>query len=129
MRDQNGHGAGIALWHGRSLLLVRTSYRPTIDLPGGGMEPGEDTLAAALRELREEVGIELPPGLLGEPIGLSFRHEHRAITSAVYVAHLEEMIPPVIDHAEIVWADYVSVEELAGRKLAPGLIAYLQITP
>lgn len=46
------------------LLVVRRSstdpYHPgTWDLPGGRMEPGEDIIAAAIRETQEEVGIGL----------------------------------------------------------------------
>jgi len=35
---------------------------------GGGAEPGESLREAAVRELREEVGISIEPGRLGEPI-------------------------------------------------------------
>jgi len=47
------------------ILLVRPSYRDdTWELPGGGLEAGEDPLAAATRETKEELGIDLTPGRL-----------------------------------------------------------------
>ncbi len=54
----------VAVLDGRgSLLLLRTRdpREPGTlrwELPGGGVEPGEDPREAALRELREETGIE-----------------------------------------------------------------------
>lgn len=47
----------------RSLLLLRARDPEAPDvlwweLPGGGVEPGEDLREAALRELRDETGIE-----------------------------------------------------------------------
>ena len=47
-----------------SWLLVRHSYRPGWSLPGGGMTRGEDPAGTALREMREELGIEVE---LGDP--------------------------------------------------------------
>jgi len=45
---------------GGDVLLLRHSYGPKVwGLPGGGLNPGEDPLAAARREVREELGIEL----------------------------------------------------------------------
>ena len=52
----------IALDDDGEVALVR-QYRHAIrryllELPAGGLEPGEEPLAAAQRELREEVGVE-----------------------------------------------------------------------
>lgn len=46
---------------GGDVLLLKHSYGPDVwALPGGGLKPGEDPLLAARREVREELGVELP---------------------------------------------------------------------
>jgi 8-oxo-dGTP pyrophosphatase MutT (NUDIX family) len=35
---------------------------------GGGRDPGESAVDAAVRELREETGLVVPPGALGAPV-------------------------------------------------------------
>jgi 8-oxo-dGTP diphosphatase len=59
---------GLLLREGRALLVHRsptkTWYPDVWDLPGGHIEPGESSGQALVRELREELGIEvaLPVG-------------------------------------------------------------------
>ena len=59
LRDGLAEGAG-----GAAFLLCRRPlhlrlHAGQLALPGGGSEPGEDAVAAALRETREEVGLDL----------------------------------------------------------------------
>jgi 8-oxo-dGTP diphosphatase len=48
-----------------AVLLVQLSYRNRWGVPGGLLQRGEDPAAAARREVREEVGLDVV--LLGEP--------------------------------------------------------------
>jgi 8-oxo-dGTP pyrophosphatase MutT (NUDIX family) len=54
-------GSYVAVWHAGRVLAIRNSYRRRLSLPAGGLARGEKPLDAALRELREEVGLALEP--------------------------------------------------------------------
>ena len=47
----------LALTPERKLILVKLRYAPGWRLPGGGRAPDEPPVDAALRELREEIGM------------------------------------------------------------------------
>ncbi|HEU4810343.1 MAG TPA: NUDIX domain-containing protein [Sphingomicrobium sp.] len=47
----------IALTPEGRIILVKLRYAPGWRLPGGGRPPHEDPVEAALRELREEIGL------------------------------------------------------------------------
>ena len=56
------HGVKVMVFNGSGhLLLVRHSYGDTSQhlIPGGGIRPFEKSPAAARREIREEVGLEV----------------------------------------------------------------------
>lgn len=46
------------------VLLVRPTYKPGWDIPGGMVEPGESPADACSREVFEELGIDRTPGRL-----------------------------------------------------------------
>src|SRR5687768_16594710 len=57
LRRPSTHGALVTLWNGGELLLVQNSYVPYRSLPGGYVARNETGQQAAVRELREEIGI------------------------------------------------------------------------
>jgi ADP-ribose pyrophosphatase YjhB (NUDIX family) len=46
------------------VLLVKPSYKNGYDVPGGYVEPGESPRDACIREVREELGILPPIGMM-----------------------------------------------------------------
>ncbi len=58
-------GAGALFLHQEgSLLLVKPTYRDYWLLPGGAVEEDESPLQGCVREVSEELGLELPLGRL-----------------------------------------------------------------
>ena len=60
--------AGVAIVYNNKILLVHPTnaswQKPTLGIPKGRVEKGEDILTAAIRELKEETGIEVNPRTL-----------------------------------------------------------------
>ena len=60
--------AGVAIVYDNSILLVHPTnaswQKNTLGIPKGKIESGEDPLDAAIREVKEEIGIDIDPNSL-----------------------------------------------------------------
>jgi ADP-ribose pyrophosphatase YjhB (NUDIX family) len=103
------------------ILLVRHSYgRDVWALPGGGMKPREDPVAAALRELGEELGCTLADPRLAaqhQDIFLGVTNHVRIVTGLIEGT-------PQPDMREVVEARFFEPDALP-EKLSPVVRARL----
>jgi 8-oxo-dGTP diphosphatase len=121
VRRPTTHGALIAVWHAGEVLLVRNSYVPYLSAPGGAVRRTEQPAAAAVRELREEVGIEARPEQL--VLALDLTHDWEGKRDHVRIYHLELAQRPRlrIDHREVVKAAWHRPERAIELNVFPPL--------
>ncbi len=98
---------------GPRLLLAQRDYPAELaglwELPGGKAEPGESDGQALVRELREELDIEVVAGsAVGSPVTLREGLELRA-----YRARWLAGEPAALEHRAVEWVDAVELSGLA----------------
>jgi 8-oxo-dGTP diphosphatase len=118
--------ASIAVLRAGKVLVATRTHPPMnalFTLPGGLVEPGESLAQAAVRELREEVGVEARViGFVG-PVEVIHRDEDgRVRAHFVICAHAAEWISgegePGPEAGDVRW---VGLDDLADLPTTPGL--------
>jgi ADP-ribose pyrophosphatase YjhB (NUDIX family) len=118
-------GAAVVVRQGGRILLVRNSYQPRLTLPGGHLRRGEDPAAAAARELREEVGLDVAPERLRPLLDRIFPHSGMRNRVVLFELPLEHEPRLALDRREVVDARFVSEAEARGERLWPPLARWL----
>ncbi len=108
-------GVRVAMIEGDRVFLIRQTYSPGWQLPGGGVEPGEAAETAAAREMLEETGYRstAPMPLFG------FYHNVNVATNrdhvALYLCREFEMVRPFKPNGEIAEAGWFAIAGLPGE--------------
>ncbi|BBY62637.1 (deoxy)nucleoside triphosphate pyrophosphohydrolase [Mycolicibacterium helvum] len=111
-----------ALISGATLLVAQRQRPPELaglwELPGGKVAPGETEPDALVRELREELGVDV---VVGDRLGPDVPVGESLILRGYLVAHTGGALHPH-DHRALRW---VSVDELASLDWVPADRAWL----
>ena len=129
--------AGLVTDGNGRLMLVTRGIEPDygkLDLPGGFVDQGESAEAAALREVREETGIELQQikYLFSLPNSYHYRDLVYDTLDLIYCCHFTELpqMQAADDLDQLLWIDRESVqyERIAFTSLRKAVQLYLERT-
>lgn len=126
VRQPRIEGVYVAVWHTDRVLLIRNSYRRAFSFPSGRRGRREPPREAAVRELREEVGIAVAPERLVHAGELLVETELVRDHVHLFELHLREEPRLAIDHREVVWAGFEALERVRDRPLLIPVARYLE---
>jgi 8-oxo-dGTP diphosphatase len=125
LRRPHHQGTLVAVWHEGRVLMLTTSYRRTLDFPGGSRGRREAAAQAAARELGEETGIAAAPTTLRLVLEMTVFWHWRDDEVAIFELRLAEKPAIRVDGREIVWAGFMAPEAALAAPLSPFVRAYL----
>ena len=127
VRRPETHGALAAIWCRGKILVIQTTYREAVSLPGGYVKRGESPEAAVVREIREEIGVSVEPSRVRHAYHGTKDFEHRKDTLDIFAVDLDER--PIVrpNRYELEWARWKDPEEVVAiEKVVPHLRDYLE---
>ncbi|MFN4283243.1 MAG: 8-oxo-dGTP diphosphatase MutT [Alphaproteobacteria bacterium] len=113
--------AAVALIDGDGRILIAQrpegkSLAGLWEFPGGKVEPGETPEAALVRELREELGIEVEEACLGPFTFASHAYEKFHLLMPLYLCRVWQGAPESREGQALKW---VRVHQLADHPMPP----------
>jgi ADP-ribose pyrophosphatase YjhB (NUDIX family) len=126
VRHPTTHGSLVALWNAGEILLVRNSYVPYYSLPGGYVHRGETAREAAVRELREEVGVSTTGDQLVPLLDRTHEWEGKRDHVEIFALELPSRPNIEVDHREVVEAAWFPPTRALSMELFPPLRSVLE---
>lgn len=91
---------------GRVLIAQRPEGKGMAGLwefPGGKIEPGESPEAALIRELREELDIEVKADCLAPLTFASYAYESVHLLMPLFICRRWQGVPQALEHQALAW--------------------------
>ena len=114
---------------GRVLIAQRPEGKQLAGLwefPGGKVEPGERPEAALIRELREELGIEVSESCLAPFVFASHGYPDMHLLMPLYLCRRWEGAPTAREHAALKWVKPTGLRNYPMPPADEPLVAYLR---
>jgi len=121
LRKPTTHGALVAIWCRGQVLLVRNSYVRYYSSPGGYLHQGETARDAAVRELKEEIGVVVKPEQLVQSLEVTHDWEGKRDHVVIFSLELDERPVVRVDHREVVEAFWFQPEQVEPERVFPPL--------
>ena len=119
-------GVYVAVWFENKLLVIRNSYKASYTIPCGRIKRGENTAHAAVRELNEEVGIQLDPEQLTFVGTYTGQFRYASDIGSFFEVVMSRMPPVAPDNREVVWAQFMTLDQIRKLPLNPTVKAWLK---
>lgn len=127
VRRPETRGALAAIWCRGKILVIQSTYRSSVSLPGGYIKPGESAASAVIREIEEEIGVRVPPRSVKHAYHGTKDFESRKDTLDIFAIELDERPLVRPNRYELEWARWKDPEEvLAMKDIVPHLREYLE---
>jgi ADP-ribose pyrophosphatase YjhB (NUDIX family) len=106
--------ASAAILVGDEILLVKNWLGSQVYiLPGGGKNVSESVKAATTREIKEELGLNIPEAFLEQLTSEPITQSHRGIITRFHLCAIKlDKKPDIALDKEIVAADWVHIDSL-----------------
>lgn len=106
------------IWKSEEVLIAKRKSSGLLgglwEFPGGKIEPGENAESCVLREVKEELGLDVK---LGAAIGaIEHAYSHFSLTMTAYNCQYTSGIPQAISCADWCWLDRDQFDRLAFPK-------------
>lgn len=119
-------GAYVAVWWQDRLLIIKNSYKSRYTVPCGAIGRKETPVEAAVRELKEEVNIALPPEQLRLASQFTISQEFKQDNIVFFEVSYDQRPTFKIDNREVVWARFLTISEAETYPLSMALSEYLR---
>lgn len=124
-KAKGDNGAGIFFTDGTSVLLLKRSdsgdHADTWALPGGTAKKGESAINTAIRETKEETGLDSIPGYRIE--SLDTKNGRQKFT--VFIYRINDHFDVDLSHEHNDW-EWIDFDQLSNKSLHPKFEQHLE---